>query len=56
MRNMSYNNDYHINKLSIDLDKILNKIYYKFINPNGEIIAGLYYLEGINCSQPPRYI
>jgi len=32
MRNMSYSNDYHINKISIDLDKMLNKIYYKFIN------------------------
>ena len=30
----------HRTILSIDIHKIPNNIYYKLINPNGEVIAG----------------
>jgi len=30
----------HRTILSIDIHKISNKIYYKLINSNGEVIAG----------------
>jgi hypothetical protein len=35
--------------------RVLNKIYYKLINPNGEITAGLWYLEGLQHLGSSRY-
>ena len=39
MQNELLNNNFHT-KRYLDMSKISNKIYYKLINPNGEVIAG----------------
>lgn len=40
MKNASLIKYRYLIKLSIDILKIPNKIYYKSINPNSEVIAG----------------
>ena len=39
MQNELLNSNFYT-KRYLDMSKIPNKIYYKLINPNGEVIAG----------------
>jgi len=39
MQNKLLNNNFYANRY-LDMSKIPDKIYYKLINPNGEVIAG----------------
>jgi hypothetical protein len=46
MQRAIFRNTFHF-KQYLDTGKIPNKVYYKLINPNGQIIAGFFDLKRI---------